>query len=147
MYVSAADLEVRSVQLEIMKQRLKDCEGKLNSAFDNIPFNFNSDCLVNCPVNKQHFIASKRYDKHVNICKYKQRGISAGEIKRSGWGNGSRGQILIPNKLEEEIIERVKGKEIGTEEYQAALLELARSTMDTTEIEVCNKYQKNVFIN
>ena len=136
MSLSTADMEVRSVQLEIMKQRLTDCEDNLQSVYENIPFSIHSGCLVNCPVYTQHYVPAKSYDKHVNICKYKQRGIAPGEIRKYERGTELKGQILTPNKLEAEIIERVRGKEIGSQAYESALQELAGRAMSTTENEV-----------
>ena len=137
MSLSEAELEVRSVQIEIMKQRQRDCEDKLNLTLENIPFNNNNNCLVNCPIDSKHFVAEKSFEKHVNICKYKQRGVEPGEIKEFETGTGPKGRILIPNILEENIIDRVKGKEFGSEEYENALKQLAKETGVNQDIEVC----------
>ena len=128
MSVTEIDLVVRKVQLDMMRQRLEDCDYKTNL----VELEIGSQDLVQCPVNSNHYISKQQQQQqqHVDTCKYKQRGISSDEMRKFGErGNGS-GVIIISNKLEEDILKECKKHE----DYRTHIKEIAK--MSSTEDQV-----------
>ncbi|KAI6660356.1 hypothetical protein LOD99_13942 [Oopsacas minuta] len=116
MSLSEAEIEVRSVQLEIMRQRLEDCEYKTKL----IELDISTDDSMQCPVNPQHYIKDTN-KQHIRVCKYKQEGVSREEIRDFGIRGRERGLVIIPNKLEDDILRKMR----GITEYKHVIKDIA----------------------
>ena len=138
--LTEVDIEVRSVQLEIMKQRVSDCEEKVNSALEKIDFVItDNNLMVQCPLDSRHYIPIASEPKHLETCKYSKKGIGTEDIKEFGPRSGAKGLVLIPNCLETEILSRVRGKSCDRTDVIQDILE-ERESQDQASLatQVCN---------
>ena len=102
MSVTETELEVRKVQLGIMKQRLEDCVYKTSL----VEMEIGREDLVQCPIDSNHYICKQQQQQHVEACKYKQRGIASDEMRKFGERGKGKGVIIISNNLEEDILKK-----------------------------------------
>ena len=122
MSVTEIDLEVRKVQLDIIKQRLEDCDYRTNL----VELEIGRQDLIQCPIDSNHYIGKQQQQQHIETCKYKQRGIASDEMRKFGEREKGKGVIIISNKLEEDILKK--------SEERRSIQEIAK--MSSTEKQV-----------